>query len=156
MDKKQALHAFRLPQRPGPGKLSHPLTRLPGTAWDPTTVIDWNQIDTVLLDMDGTLLDLQYDNYFWLRHMPRRYAEIHSRDETETRKVAARFEKQRGTLNWYCLDHWSRELNLDIPALKLEIQHMIRMRPHVENFLGKAAQQRHEGLAGHQRPPQGA
>ena len=26
----------------------------------------WRDIDTVLLDMDGTLLDLHYDNHFWL------------------------------------------------------------------------------------------
>ena len=34
-------------------------------------------IDTVLLDMDGTLLDLHYDNHFWLEHLPQRYAELH-------------------------------------------------------------------------------
>ena len=27
-------------------------------------MIDWTSIDTVLLDMDGTLLDLHYDNAF--------------------------------------------------------------------------------------------
>ena len=34
---------------------------------------DWRAIDTVLLDMDGTLLDLRFDNYFWLELVPRKY-----------------------------------------------------------------------------------
>ncbi|HBT55971.1 MAG TPA: haloacid dehalogenase, partial [Pseudomonas sp.] len=33
-------------------------------------MLNWNAIDTVLLDMDGTLLDLHFDNHFWLEHMP--------------------------------------------------------------------------------------
>ncbi|MEC8348362.1 MAG: haloacid dehalogenase, partial [Pseudomonadota bacterium] len=27
--------------------------------------LDWQNIDTVLLDVDGTLLDLHYDNFVW-------------------------------------------------------------------------------------------
>ena len=41
-------------------------------------MIDWHEIDTVLLDMDGTLLDLRFDNFFWMEHLPRLYAERHS------------------------------------------------------------------------------
>jgi len=99
-------------------------------------MIDWNTIDTVLLDMDGTLLDLHYDNYFWSQHMPARYAEIHQQDETESRhRLTKLFDQARGTLAWYSLDHWSQQLQLDIPALKQEVQHMIQVRPHVEEFL---------------------
>lgn len=36
--------------------------------------IDWAQINTVLLDMDGTLLDLHFDNTFWLYTIPQHYA----------------------------------------------------------------------------------
>ena len=32
--------------------------------------LDWTSIDTVLLDMDGTLLDLRFDNWFWQEHVP--------------------------------------------------------------------------------------
>ena len=49
-------------------------------------MIDWDDIDTVLLDMDGTLLDLHFDNFFWMHYMPRRYAEIHQRDEADSRR----------------------------------------------------------------------
>lgn len=99
-------------------------------------MIDWDAIDTVLLDMDGTLLDLHYDNFFWQQHVPQRYAEIHSKDEAASRiDLNQRFDSARGTLNWYSVDYWSEQLKLDIPALKREIQHMISVRPHVEEFL---------------------
>jgi putative hydrolase of the HAD superfamily len=48
-------------------------------------MINWNNIDTVLLDMDGTLLDLHFDNYFWLTHVPQRYAEAHGIDAEEAK-----------------------------------------------------------------------
>jgi putative hydrolase of the HAD superfamily len=100
-------------------------------------VIDWSEIDTVLLDMDGTLLDLHYDNYFWQHYMPRRYAEIHGQDAEESiSRVNRQIERVRGSLSWYCVDHWSEQLDLDIPALKREIEHLIAIRPHVEDFLG--------------------
>ena len=99
-------------------------------------MIDWSAIDTVLLDMDGTLLDLHFDNYFWLIHLPRRYAEHHGLCPDEsTRELHRRFNAKRGTLDWYCLDYWGRELGVDIRRLKEEIQHLIAERPHAIRFL---------------------
>lgn len=104
-------------------------------------MINWQEIDTVLLDMDGTLLDLHFDNYFWLKHLPQRYAEIHNVDqETARAQLMAQIEARQGTLQWYCLEHWSRSLCVDIRGLKQEIQHKIQIRPHVETFLTRLAE----------------
>lgn len=98
--------------------------------------IKWHQIDTVLLDMDGTLLDLHFDNFFWLTYLPRRYAEQHGlRLEDATKKLHQHFTEKRGTLDWYCLEYWSTELSVNIRALKEEVKHLIQQRPHAEDFL---------------------
>ena len=99
-------------------------------------MIDWSNIDTVLLDMDGTLLDLHFDNYFWTEYLPRIYADRHaiSAEESASR-LHSEFSARQGSLEWYCLDHWSERLDMDIAALKREVQHMIRLRPFVSEFL---------------------
>ncbi len=99
-------------------------------------MIDWNCIDTVLLDMDGTLLDLHFDNYFWLTHLPRRYAEAHGVDADAARqRLYEHYRAHEGTLQWYCLEHWSDSLQLDIVQLKQEVMDKIRIRPFVTEFL---------------------
>ncbi|TQV77655.1 GMP/IMP nucleotidase [Exilibacterium tricleocarpae] len=99
-------------------------------------MIDWQHIDTVLLDMDGTLLDLHFDNYFWLTHLPRRYAEAHGVDlDTAHRQLAAQYRAHEGTLQWYCLEHWSDFLKIDIVKLKHEVKDKIQVRPFVSDFL---------------------
>jgi putative hydrolase of the HAD superfamily len=81
--------------------------------------LDWSHIDTVLLDMDGTLLDLRFDNWFWQEHVPRCYAEANGLSEAEVRELLpSKFHAVRGTMDWYCIDYWSRELRLDIAAIK--------------------------------------
>ncbi len=99
-------------------------------------IIDWQVIDTVLLDMDGTLLDLHFDNYFWLTHLPERYAEYHNvPQEKAQRYLEAQIAQYHGTLQWYCLDHWTELVKLDIPELKREVRHKIQIRPYAEEFL---------------------
>jgi len=98
--------------------------------------VDWGHIDTVLLDMDGTLLDLNYDNHFWLDYVPACYAAKHElSDEAAHEKLMARFSEVHGSLDWYCIDFWTRELGLDIEQLKHEIADKISIRPEVEDFL---------------------
>jgi len=99
-------------------------------------MIDWSQVHNVLLDMDGTLLDLHFDNYFWLTHVPRRYAEKHGLSMEAARdELFPRFRKVEGTMDWYCVDYWTRELGLDIALLKEEVDHLIAVHPHVTDFL---------------------
>jgi putative hydrolase of the HAD superfamily len=98
--------------------------------------LPWRDIDTVLLDMDGTLLDLHFDNHFWLEHLPKRYAQVHGISLAMAQlELMPLFEKNAGTLNWYCTDFWSAELNLPVKELKVEIAHLIALRPDAETFL---------------------
>ena len=97
---------------------------------------DWQEIDTVLLDMDGTLLDLHFDNYFWMQHMPTAYARKHGVSrEAALAELNKSFVGRKGTLNWYCLDHWSELTDLPIAKLKEDITDRIGFRPDVPEFL---------------------
>ena len=99
-------------------------------------MLDWKAIDTVLLDMDGTLLDLHYDNHFWQIYVPARYAEQHGLDHAEAHaECFRRYNAKAGTLDWYCVDYWTEALNLDIAALKEEVAHLIQVHPDVPEFL---------------------
>jgi len=98
--------------------------------------LDWNEIDTVLLDMDGTLLDLAFDNFFWLDLVPAAYAQRHGIPQSAAReRLRRRFEREAGTLPWYCLDHWTRELGLDLLAMKRGQRHLVRFLPGAREFL---------------------
>ena len=106
-------------------------------------MIDWNTIDSVFLDMDGTLLDLHFDNHFWLEHVPLRYAEAYGLPPEQAKaKLLAQYRSREGTLEWYCIDHWSRELGMDIALLKEEVDHLIEVHPHVVDFLEALATHR--------------
>lgn len=99
-------------------------------------VLPWESIDTVLLDMDGTLLDLRFDSYFWLELVPERYAARHGLTLEESRAaLRPLFAARQGTLDWYCTDFWTRELSLDIAAMKQEVREHVRFLPGAEEFL---------------------
>jgi putative hydrolase of the HAD superfamily len=98
--------------------------------------LDWQGIDCVLLDLDGTLLDLNFDNHFWQVHVPLRYAEARGMAREEARdELRARYHARAGTLEWYSVDFWETELELDIMRLKEEVAHLIGIHPHVVDFL---------------------
>lgn len=102
------------------------------------SAVDWESVDTVLLDMDGTLLDLRFDNWFWLELIPSRYAARHGLDLRRAQELLApKFQKVAHTLQWYCIEYWSRELGLDIPTLKREALLRVGFLPGAESFLRK-------------------
>lgn len=98
--------------------------------------VDWRLINTVLLDMDGTLLDKHFDDYFWEYYVPQNYAEKHDLTIEEAREILlVKYKSREGTLSWTDLDYWSDELGLDIPALKIKVDHLIQVHPYVVDFL---------------------
>ncbi len=98
--------------------------------------LDWDSVDDVLLDMDGTLLDRHFDNFFFEEELPRRYAALHgvaTQDALE--RLLGMYRSVEGELDWTDLHYWSRRLGIDIVALTKEFDHMIDMLPDAEVFL---------------------
>ncbi|WP_371187104.1 GMP/IMP nucleotidase [Thalassotalea maritima] len=104
--------------------------------WTDYFMLQWAKIDTVLLDMDGTILDLHFDNYFWLQHLPLRYAESkHISLEQAKNFLKQRYLDVEGTISWYCLDYWAEQIDMPITELKREIDHLIQLRDDAHDFL---------------------
>lgn len=99
-------------------------------------MIFWPNTHTVLLDMDGTLLDLNFDSHFWQTHLPVRYSEQMGVSlEIAKADLAVHFEASVGTIDWYCIDYWTKALGMDVALLKEEVAHLIKIHPHVIDFL---------------------
>jgi 5'-nucleotidase len=93
-------------------------------------------IKTLILDLDGTLLDLSFDNYFWLEHIPNVYAKKNNISRQQAKvKLNNLYQKYSGTLSWYCLDFWQNNINLNIRSLKKNCQDKIRIRDGILPFL---------------------
>jgi len=99
-------------------------------------MLPWDAIDTALLDMDGVLLDRHFDDAFWQVLVPARFAAQNGVSEDAARdRLRAWYRAHEGTLAWTDLDFWSRELGLDIRALKAEAAGGIAFLPHATCFL---------------------
>jgi HAD superfamily hydrolase (TIGR01509 family) len=92
--------------------------------------------ETLMLDMDGTLLDLAFDNYMWKELIPRRFAVENdmSFDDAKT-LLMSRYAAVQGDLNWYCLDHWCDRLGIDVVQLHHDASHRIGYLPGALEFL---------------------
>lgn len=102
----------------------------------PLSPLNWSLIDTVLLDMDGTLLDLRFDNWFWQEYLPALWAERAGLSMADAEAVLnPRFAAAQGTLEWYCLDFWSRELAMDVPKIKSAVREQVSWIPGAEAVL---------------------
>ncbi len=103
--------------------------------------INWVQIDTILLDMDGTLLDLNFDLHFWMEYVPLVFANKHNLSHQQSKdKIYPILRAEEGKLHWYCLDYWQKVFGLDIAKLKEDVAHLIQIHPFVLEFLVQAKQ----------------
>ncbi len=99
-------------------------------------IVAWDQIETVFLDMDGTLMDLAFDNYFWHEHVPKIYSEAMGLEYADAKKLLiSMYKSKHGSLSWYCTDYWTEKLGLNIAELKREIAPRISLFPLVNEFL---------------------
>lgn len=102
---------------------------------------DWSRVEHVLLDMDGTVLDLAFDNFLWRRAVPRRYAERMGISLAEAEaELAPKFAAVAHTLAWYDLDHWSRLTGIDLSAMHVEMREHIRVLDNTLGFLDAVRQ----------------
>jgi len=89
-----------------------------------------------MLDMDGTILDLAFDNYVWKELVVSRYAEHKGLEYTTAReRLFAKYASIQGDLEWYCLDHWSERLGFDVLELHHEVHDRIEYLPGAKAFL---------------------
>lgn len=98
--------------------------------------VRWDAVDHVMLDMDGTILDLAFDNHFWRDLVPERYAQQKGITKDQARiELEPHFHSLQGRLQWYCLDYWSELTRLDLAALTVEIRHRVAPLAGAEDFL---------------------
>lgn len=102
----------------------------------PRARLDWAEIDTVLLDLDGTLLDRHFDDFFWEQHIPAIYAAHHGIGQEEARQeLLSTYRSVENTLQWTDLDYWSQRLDLDFAREKADLAHLVAVHPGVLDFL---------------------
>ncbi len=98
--------------------------------------MNWDQIETVMLDMDGCLLDLEYDNRLWNQLVPSRYGRAQQISVDQARKrLYGHLRPGARSLDFYCIEFWTRRTELDIIALHHEMSRLIRYRPGAKEFL---------------------
>ena len=102
----------------------------------PPMRLDWSQIDVVLLDMDGTLIDLNFDNQLWNAYLPEVYAQTHQMSTDSARELLfAHMRKNARTIEFYCIDYWAKFTGLDIMQLHRDLAELVRYRTGTEQFL---------------------
>jgi len=101
---------------------------------DPQSALQ--QSETLMLDMDGTLLDLAFDNYMWKELIPRRFAAENQMPLEEAKALLmSRYASVQGDLDWYCLDHWCDRLGIDVVQMHHDVSHRIAYLPGALEFL---------------------
>ncbi len=98
-----------------------------------------DHIDTLLLDLDGTLLDLGFDTHFWHTIVPGYYGRARgmTAEEALEKEIRPMLRAVEGTMNWYSIEYWSHLLELDIAKLTAVHDERIAWLPGAQAFLGR-------------------
>lgn len=79
----------------------------------------FKDIECLLIDMDGVILDNAYDNDFWQNQIPEVIADSKGIAFDDAKRLAIQiFNYKKNTKDWYDVDYWSNMLNIDIEAQK--------------------------------------
>lgn len=79
--------------------------------------------------MDGTLLDLAYDDFIWNHLLPIRYAEIHQCTIEQSKTTLFEFYQEHNhTLNWYSSRFWTAKVGVDVLAMQIEYKDKVKKR----------------------------
>lgn len=84
----------------------------------------------LMFDMDGTLLDLAFDDLIWNTRLPERHAETHQCTLEESKEILHTFYQQHNhTLCWYSSKYWTEKVEVDVLKLQYDNQEKIAPRP---------------------------
>ena len=98
--------------------------------------INWAKIDTILLDMDGTILDLSFDDYIWNKKVPENLAKVKNLELDEAQSILRqKMTTVKSTLNWYSFKYWEDSLNINIDVIEEKFKHKIKFRNDALLFL---------------------
>ncbi|MDC0984921.1 HAD hydrolase-like protein [Gammaproteobacteria bacterium] len=79
----------------------------------------FKDIECLLIDMDGVILDNAYDNDFWQNQIPEVIADSKGIEFDDAKRLAIQiFNYKKNTKDWYDVDYWSNMLSIDIEAQK--------------------------------------
>ena len=86
--------------------------------------------------MDGTLLDLAYDDFIWNDLLPIRYAQQHGCSLEQSQKILHTFYQEHNhTLNWYSSRFWTSKVDVDVLAMQIEHKDKVAFRPYCLELL---------------------
>jgi len=94
-------------------------------------MIDWQPSTPSCSTWTAPCLTCISTTHFWLEHVPHplRGNSPGQRRQSPAPNWPNAYDDVAGTIEWYCVDYWSRELGLDIALLKEEVAHLIARSP---------------------------
>ncbi|MCX5867006.1 MAG: HAD family hydrolase [Proteobacteria bacterium] len=99
------------------------------------------KVKIISFDLDGTLVDFEFNELVWHQGIPEKYAEKHNLDfESARGRVRAEYDRVTdGGLSWYDIRHWFNFFGL--PGTHDELferfRHSIRTFPEVKEVMKK-------------------